>query len=312
MGINHQEQRVKSPKVHLYIRVLTAAGGSVFAEPVWNKNRTLRAGYAEVDSKHHPEGIYYLRFRRGGESVWEAVGPEPDAAIVALRRTEHTLQATSLGLEVVNPTASPQSATISAGTSLAEAIREYLIDLKRFSAPGTLKGATHMLTRFGARFPGRSVDEINRKDLLDHIDSLKSDGLGDTTISNHLIRIGALLRVHGVVGLLNATDKPKAEEKEVEAYEAEELEIFFTAADPQERMIFQFFLGTGLREREVMFVSWRNIDFKNCWVKVRSKPEMGFKIKDKQERSVPVPDALMAALAERRKCSSSMLVFPGR
>ncbi len=77
MAINHQEQRVKSPKVHLYIRVLTAAGGSVFAEPVWNKNRTLRAGYAEVDAKHHPEGIYYLRFRRGGKSVWEAVGPEP-------------------------------------------------------------------------------------------------------------------------------------------------------------------------------------------------------------------------------------------
>jgi|GEM_PF-6572128 len=27
-------------------------------------------------------------------------------------------------------------------------------------------------------------------------------------------------------------------------------------------MLFEFFLGTGLRDQEVMFTTWKNIDFK--------------------------------------------------
>ena len=77
-------------------------------------------------------------------------------------------------------------------------------------------------------------------------------------------------------------------------------------------MIFQFFLETGLREQEVMYTTWRNLDPMGKVVAVRSKPEMGFRIKDKEERSVPVPDSLISALVDRRKHSSSMFVFPGR
>ncbi len=34
----------------------------------------------------------------------------------------------------------------------------------------------------------------------------------------------------------------------------------FAAANAEERMLFEFFLGTGFREQEVMFCSWRNVD----------------------------------------------------
>ena len=46
-------------------------------------------------------------------------------------------------------------------------------------------------------------------------------------------------------------------------------------------------------------------------ISVRSKPEMGFRIKDKEERSVPVPDSLIATLADRKRSSTSVLIFPG-
>lgn len=201
---------MKSPKVRLHIRVITADGRSVFAKPVWNKNRTLRAGYAEVDSNHHPEGVYYLRLLRDGKRVWEAVGREPDAAIVALRRTEHELQATSLGLTVITTSSASREDAEAPTTkiSLHDAIGDYLKDLSRFRDPGTVKGAKQMLSRLDVRFPGRCVNDICKKDLLDHMDALKADGLGNRTIFNHLIRIGALLRVHGVTGLLSASDKP--------------------------------------------------------------------------------------------------------
>lgn len=46
-------------------------------------------------------------------------------------------------------------------------------------------------------------------------------------------------------------------------------------------------------------------------ISIRSRAEMGFRFKDKQERSVPVSDSLVQALAERKRHSSSMVVFPG-
>lgn len=37
--------------------------------PVWNRNRTLGAGYAVMNGRpeSHSEGVYYLRFLRGGK-----------------------------------------------------------------------------------------------------------------------------------------------------------------------------------------------------------------------------------------------------
>lgn len=303
---------MKNPKVGLYIRVCVAQGRSVFSNPVWNKNRSLRAGYAEVDEKYHPEGLYYLRFLRNGKRVWEAVGREPDAVIVALRKKQNDLQSASLGGPVVTLQKSSPELRPPTRISLEDAIKAYLKDFERFRAPGTLAGAKPILTLFGQRFEGRFIDDITKKDLLDHMDALRAKGLANRTIFNHVIRIGALLRSHGVVGLLGPSDKPRYEEKEVEAYDSEQLANLFAAANPEERMIFEFFLGTGLREQEVMFTSWGNIDFKGRVVAVRSKPELGFEIKDKQERSVPVPDSLISALAERKKRSSSILVFPGK
>jgi integrase/recombinase XerD len=75
-------------------------------------------------------------------------------------------------------------------------------------------------------------------------------------------------------------------------------------------MLFEFFLGTGLREQEVMYSTWKNVAFGGNVIAVRSRPGMGFKIKE--ERSVPVPDSLKLSLAERKRYRTSMLLFPGK
>ncbi|WP_263367843.1 hypothetical protein [Edaphobacter bradus] len=63
------------------------------------------------------------------------------------------------------------------------------------------------------------------------------------------MRIGTLLKAHGIVGLLRAADKPKYDEKEVEAYDGDELASLFAAANPEERILFVLpghrFPGTG-------------------------------------------------------------------
>ena len=71
------------------------------------------------------------------------------------------------------------------------------------------------------------------------------------------------MKTHGVVGyFLSAADKPQYDEKDVEAYNSDELASLFAAANPEERVLFEFFLGTGYREQEVMYWnSWVNVDF---------------------------------------------------
>jgi len=248
--------------------------------------------------------------------------------INALRNKEHDLQSVVLGRTAfasdvsqqtsVSPSLSAsrlvaeQEALISpASVSLQDAIESYLDEVRRFRSPKTIAACEHMLNLFGSRLPGRSVKDISREDLLDHMSVLNEKGLGDRTIYNHIMRIGTLLKSHGVVGLLSAADKPQYDEKDVEAYNSDQLASLFAAANSEERILFEFFLGTGFREQEVMYTTWKNVDFKGKVISVRSKPEIGFRIKDKEERSAPVPDSLIASLENRKIKSASMLVFPG-
>jgi hypothetical protein len=133
---------LKTRKVRWYVRVRRPDGRDAFVDPIWNRNRTLRAGYALVrgQPEQHPKACYYLRYLRGGRPVWQSVGSDPDAALAALRNTQHTLEAVSLGRTVkadLSP-ASAQDTNGSAGCSVAEACKSYLDEIRQFRAPRTV------------------------------------------------------------------------------------------------------------------------------------------------------------------------------
>jgi integrase len=127
----------------------------------------------------------------------------------------------------------------------------------------TVREANRILDLFAGQFLTKVISEITSDDLISHMSFLRSRGLSERTISNHIIRITALLRKHKIVDLLGPGEKPQYDEPEVEAYDADQLKALFAAVDDEERLLFEFFLGTGLREQEVMNCSWQNIDFKN-------------------------------------------------
>ena len=126
---------VKAHKVRLYIRVRRPDGRDSFTEPFWNRNRTLRAGYALIEGRpeHYPEGVYYLCFLRNGKRVWEAVGSDADAAIVAFRNKEHDLRAISLGRSTLSSAIVEMTAAqTDVALSLEDAIDSYLEEVRRF------------------------------------------------------------------------------------------------------------------------------------------------------------------------------------
>jgi integrase/recombinase XerD len=53
---------------------------------------------------------------------------------------------------------------------------------------------------------------------------------------------------------------------------------------------------TGLREHEVMFCTWSEINLNGGEVTVRYKPEFGFSPKAYKSREIPIPDRLVQSL----------------
>ena len=64
------------------------------------------------------------------------------------------------------------------------------------------------------------------------------------------------LKANGMGGLVGKNDWPRYTEEEPEMYEQEELDTLFKARNEEERLWFEFFLMTVMREQVVMYSYW--------------------------------------------------------
>ena len=123
----------------------------------------------------------------------------------------------------------------------------------------------------------------------------------------------SFLKTNGIRGLAGKNDWPRYVEDEPEIYEREDLGKFFAACDDTERRWFEFFLMTGLREQEVMYCTWSEINLIRGVVTVRYKPEFGFSPKAYKGRKVPIPDRLIHSLKKLKATidpAACPLLFP--
>jgi integrase/recombinase XerD len=83
-------------------------------------------------------------------------------------------------------------------------------------------------------------------------------------------------------------------------YEQAELDKLFKACDTEERLWFEFFLMTGMREQEVMYTYWSDINLNHATVRVSHKPDRGWTPKAYKEREIPIPAKLMKNLKAQK------------
>lgn len=106
----------------------------------------------------------------------------------------------------------------------------------------------------------------------------------------------SFLKANHIGGLASRNDWPRYVEDEPEICEREDLDKFFAACDEDERQWFEFFLMTGMREQEVMYTTWPDLNLNRGVVTVRYKREYGFSPKAYKGREIPIPDKLVKAL----------------
>jgi integrase len=290
-------KRVKTPQGLRYCPVALSLSGRVKPDLVIVNGKEER----------HPEGAYYLDWREGSRRVRLSVGKDPVDASARRLRKEAELNAVNHGVAV-----SPEESQ-NGHRSIAVAVADFLDETKLTKKPKTLAAYTTALAYFQESCPKLYLADIERGDLLKFSAFLRDrKKQSPRSCWNKFSNVMSFLKGQNIRGLVGKNDWPRYVEEEPEIYEREELDKLFAACDAEERLWYEFFLMTGMREQEVMHCSWGDINLSRSTVTVRYKPEYGFSPKNYREREIPIPARLVKKLkaAKAKADKTCGLVFP--
>lgn len=295
-------------RVNLTKRVQTDAGLRYYPAVISGNGR-VKPDWVVIDGQEVrvPGGAYYLEWRDGGKRVRRSVGKDAAQANNQKLRKEAELNAVSKGVSVT-----PEQADGATGKPLDVAVAEYLEATKLSKKPKTFAAYTTTLTYLKESCNKQSVESIERGDMLKFAAFLKGKGLAPRTCWNYFNNAMSFLKANGVRGIVHKSDWPKFTQEEPEIYEKEDLDTLFAACSPDERLWFEFYLMTGMREQEVIYSTWPDVNFTRRTVTVRWKPEYNWTPKAYKEREIPIPEKLCHVLKAAKAKSVKMcpLVFP--
>ena len=129
----------------------------------------------------------------------------------------------------------------------------------------TLAAYTTALNYFTESCTKQYLEDIDRKDLLKFSAFLRdAKEQSPRSCWNKFANVMSFLKTNGIRGLVGKNDWPRYTEEEPEIYEQEELDRLLSACDGEERLWFEFFLMTGMREQEVTHTYWSDIQVRSC------------------------------------------------
>ena len=289
-------KRVQLARGWRYCPVVLSANGRVKPDAVWVNGK----------AEHHPEGAYYLEWREGAKRVRLSVGKDAQDASARRQRKEAELNAVNNGVVVAPETGNGQR-------SLAATVAEYLEETKLTKKPKTLAAYSTALAYFAESCHKLNLEDIERRDLLKFAAFLRDEKeQSPRSTYNKFENLMTFLKANGIRGLVGKNDWPRFVEEEPEVYEKEELKKLFAACDAEERLWFEFFLMTGMREQEVMHLYWSDVNFSACTVRVSHKPDRGWTPKAYKEREIPMSAKLAKSLKawKAKSDQTCSLVFP--
>jgi integrase len=275
---------------------------------VIGKNGRVKPGFVMVAGAEqaYPEGRYQLRTYQGRRMIYEDVGPNAGDALAARDRAIHLLaareSAIAAGVKVEEPAAGR--------LYLQRALLKFIEAAEDRGSPESALVHRTAGEEFLRIITKTFADEVTEEDILLHQRALRKRGCSDRTIYNRHISVSAFLRYCKLDVKTLAPLLPKYEKKRPEEYSPQELKALFASLkDEHLYLTFEILLKCGLRDKEGVYLEWSKIDFSNSVLKVRSNPKHGFKIKDSEERDVPIePELLERARRYRRDHPEDVLV----
>lgn len=265
---------------------------------VIGKNGRVRPGWVRVgdQERQYPEGRYQLRTYEGSKMKYTDVGDDAADAHAQQARTKLVLQAREkageAGVKVVEP----------------EQRKKLRTELGKFYDAGVAKGAAYSagvnkktVEDFFDVCRVTFVDELKREHVTRYLAALRKRELGDRTVANKHNRVLSFLRYLRVDVKELAPARVGYEESLPEIYTDAELQALLSGVDDDRLgLAFELLLKSGMREGEAVHLPWKMVNFERGYVRVRSNLDYGFKVKDKEQRDIPLPPDLMTKLRDWR------------
>lgn len=275
---------------------------SVKIKGVWKFINPVKAQRLKIAND---QGRWYITWREGNKKEWARADSWTHAMALKLKK-EGELAAVAAGVEIVAPNP--------ARLKLDDAIEQFNEDLRlRNRRHRTMASYKLVFETFRSASSKRFMDEIDRRDMLKFADVMRKAGLSPRTVSNRWQSFMAFLKHFGIKGVVTRHDTPRFVEQEAEAYSQAEMQKFLAACNDEQRLLYSFYLKTGFRMQEVMYLQYSDLDFTERTVSVRVKPAFDFRPKSWETRTVPLEEALAVALESRQnERKASTLVFPTR
>jgi site-specific recombinase XerD len=238
----------------------------------------------------HTEGCYYLNYKR----KWIKAGPLPQDALDASLKLGQP--------EVILPEK----------PKLWQQAMQFLEHYNVGKSTKTQYAMKSVLKNFLESCTAPTVEEVTKDHVRDYwqweVDHSPTKSL--RTAHNRVTMLGAFLKDHGVDVIGKEKGKwkiPPFDEEVPEIYEDDELALLLGASDDRHRAAYSVMLKALLREKEVVYLTWADVDAKRSVLKVRSKPVYGWRVKKFHERDVTVPRTLIAQIMNLPK--TGVLVF---
>ncbi|MGB6132541.1 MAG: site-specific integrase [Acidobacteriaceae bacterium] len=271
------------------------------------RNGKLRPRYAQVGDEQiqYPQGHYELRRYEAGRLVCRNLGEDAAAALaeqqLEIRRLAARKAAANAGVEI---TAEP-------GRIQLRLKAQAYID--RQTARGKIRHSETFKTAISEFLPIAAVDfadQLTEEIILRWYATLRKNGNSNRTIYNKHVSVFGFLKWCGVDTKRLAGSAPEFTEKDVEVYEPEELKAFFDSiTDSYHRIVFDMLLKSGLRMQEAMYLEWPDFNLRLGTLTVKAKDELGFDVKDRAERTLPIPADLIEHLKVWKKTHKGRFVL---
>lgn len=274
------------------------------------RNGKLRPRYAQVGEEqiHYSQGHYELRRYEAGKLVCRNVGDDAAAALA-----EQQLEMRRLAVRKAAADAGVEIAAEPGRIQLRQKAQAYI---DRQIARGKVRHSQTFNTAIYEFLPIAAVDfadQLSEELILRWYAALRKNENSNRTIYNKHVSIFGFLKWCGVETKKLADGAPKFTEKDVEVYEPEELKrLFDSITDSYHRIVFEVLLKTGLRMQEAMYLEWPDFNLRLGTLTVKAKDDLGFDVKDRAERTLPIPADLIEPLKVWKRTHKGRLVLGTR
>jgi integrase len=215
---------------------------------------------------YEPGTIFVLRYRNSWETLGEISHADAERA-----RLNRSIQL--LGGWTPEPEAKPAPAAL----MLENAMDTYLSEIETGRKKKTHQAYSVGLRYFRECVGNKPVKDIGRGDMLKFASFLRDEkNQSPRSAYDKFESVMTFLKHNDMKPKIKAHEWPRFVEEEPEMYEQETLNKFLAACDGDERLLFEFFLQTGMREQEVIYATDRCVDFANCTVSVKHNPKHGW------------------------------------